>query len=158
MKSMCDKNVQSFYNCSVFYRRNWTFSINKYHQKAIPFDRCDPMMWFINCAIIYCNMFIEYISTSNRVESPYRMKMLPPMLLCLFDFDISISSGLFVETLKFSPDLRTVYIKFMRTWMRFGPITRSTNKQTKWCIYCLKYFWFWFMIANKSCIYVFLPT
>ena len=37
-------------------------------------------------------------------------------------------------------------------------IANSYGKQRKWCIYNQKYFWFWFMAANKSCIYVFLPT
>lgn len=60
------------------------------------------------------------------------------------------------------PDFCTIGDQFIRansttTWNTFTGIKYEWQTK-KWCIYCPKYFWFWFIDVNKSCIYVLLAT
>lgn len=162
MKSKCYKNWKWYHYIIVqYFIDEIAFTFNVKWPESVILLSFDSNIWFINCGLIYYYLKLK--------SWPLNMSIPLHLIRQLFYLNFPVYSmstipfppGASVPLTMFVLDFSTVYINFIRTNstnMNTFRVEMRSSKQRKWCIYYQKYFWFWFMAANKSCIYVILPT
>lgn len=162
MKSKCNKNWKWYHYIIVqYFIDEIAFTFNVKWPESVILLSFDSIIWFINCGLIYYCLKLK--------SWPLNMSIPLHLIRQLFYLNFPVYSmstipfppGASVPLTMFVLDFSTVYINFIRTNstnMNTFRVEMRSSKQRKWRIYYQKYFWFWFMAANKSCIYVLLPT